>query len=102
MIRRPPRSTLFPYTTLFRSAGAAVGQGAGAVDGGVGGGPGEAIGEGRVDVDGGAREGQGGGAEETPAVEAGADVVGRRLVENAGDGQRAGVGQGGHGAGLAE
>src|SRR2546430_10090109 len=25
MIRRPPRSTLFPYTTLFRSARAAVG-----------------------------------------------------------------------------
>src|SRR5690554_7788798 len=24
MIRRPPRSTLFPYTTLFRSAGASV------------------------------------------------------------------------------
>src|SRR2546429_4003503 len=24
MIRRPPRSTLFPYTTLFRSLGAAV------------------------------------------------------------------------------
>src|SRR5438477_5950112 len=24
MIRRPPRSTLFPYTTLFRSAHAAV------------------------------------------------------------------------------
>src|SRR3712207_7079874 len=24
MIRRPPRSTLFPYTTLFRSAGDAV------------------------------------------------------------------------------
>src|SRR3712207_8986333 len=24
MIRRPPRSTLFPYTTLFRSAGVAV------------------------------------------------------------------------------
>src|SRR3712207_7334629 len=23
MIRRPPRSTLFPYTTLFRSAGVA-------------------------------------------------------------------------------
>src|SRR2546430_10646540 len=23
MIRRPPRSTLFPYTTLFRSVGAA-------------------------------------------------------------------------------
>src|SRR5258706_1509881 len=26
MIRRPPRSTLFPYTTLFRSAIAAVGE----------------------------------------------------------------------------
>src|SRR5256885_10098293 len=25
MIRRPPRSTLFPYTTLFRSPGIAVG-----------------------------------------------------------------------------
>src|SRR3712207_8538957 len=24
MIRRPPRSTLFPYTTLFRSVGAIV------------------------------------------------------------------------------
>src|SRR5256885_14727004 len=24
MIRRPPRSTLFPYTTLFRSAGLAT------------------------------------------------------------------------------
>src|SRR3712207_7374193 len=30
MIRRPPRSTLFPYTTLFRSAGAS------GVPGGVG------------------------------------------------------------------
>src|SRR3712207_7012699 len=32
MIRRPPRSTLFPYTTLFRSAGlaaAGVGEGEG-------------------------------------------------------------------------
>src|SRR5258706_3705145 len=26
MIRRPPRSTLFPYTTLFRSHGAEAGQ----------------------------------------------------------------------------
>src|SRR2546422_7771404 len=25
MIRRPPRSTLFPYTTLFRSAGSLLG-----------------------------------------------------------------------------
>src|SRR5688572_33420967 len=27
MIRRPPRSTLFPYTTLFRSAGRQLGRG---------------------------------------------------------------------------
>src|SRR5688572_32296325 len=27
MIRRPPRSTLFPYTTLFRSAAERVGEG---------------------------------------------------------------------------
>src|SRR5260370_1781058 len=27
MIRRPPRSTLFPYTTLFRSDGVEVGIG---------------------------------------------------------------------------
>src|SRR3712207_6919569 len=27
MIRRPPRSTLFPYTTLFRSPRLALGQG---------------------------------------------------------------------------
>src|SRR4051812_49872475 len=26
MIRRPPRSTLFPYTTLFRSEGTCSGQ----------------------------------------------------------------------------
>src|SRR5258708_23883023 len=29
MIRRPPRSTLFPYTTLFRSAGGRAGAHAG-------------------------------------------------------------------------
>src|SRR5256885_15263304 len=35
MIRRPPRSTLFPYTTLFRSAGGEVVssfEGSGGVD----------------------------------------------------------------------
>src|SRR3712207_7936248 len=42
MIRRPPRSTLFPYTTLFRSAAVVVGGGvpevheAGVVEGGGG------------------------------------------------------------------
>src|SRR3712207_7078010 len=30
MIRRPPRSTLFPYTTLFRSSNAASSGGGGA------------------------------------------------------------------------
>src|SRR2546426_6994748 len=37
MIRRPPRSTLFPYTTLFRSpraAGPAAGRYGGGRDGG--------------------------------------------------------------------
>src|SRR3712207_9010236 len=29
MIRRPPRSTLFPYTTLFRSPGGREGDGRG-------------------------------------------------------------------------
>src|SRR2546429_5857169 len=29
MIRRPPRSTLFPYTTLFRSLGQVGGRGRG-------------------------------------------------------------------------
>src|SRR5689334_24085294 len=29
MIRRPPRSTLFPYTTLFRSGGGTLAQGGG-------------------------------------------------------------------------
>src|SRR2546429_6392327 len=33
MIRRPPRSTLFPYTTLFRSAVAAGGGVLGMADG---------------------------------------------------------------------
>src|SRR3712207_8284814 len=33
MIRRPPRSTLFPYTTLFRSRARLAGEGA---DGGHG------------------------------------------------------------------
>src|SRR5256885_5930024 len=32
MIRRPPRSTLFPYTTLFRSHEPAVDNGEGIVD----------------------------------------------------------------------
>src|SRR5260370_17965146 len=44
MIRRPPRSTLFPYTTLFRSDGGGAGLGeepharAAGREGGIGGG----------------------------------------------------------------
>src|SRR3712207_8743600 len=34
MIRRPPRSTLFPYTTLFRSGGERGTGGAGGAGGG--------------------------------------------------------------------
>src|SRR3712207_8312185 len=37
MIRRPPRSTLFPYTTLFRSGPAFGGAGLAAPDGSAGG-----------------------------------------------------------------
>src|SRR2546422_9059183 len=37
MIRRPPRSTLFPYTTLFRSGSADCGVAAAAAPGGAGG-----------------------------------------------------------------
>src|SRR3712207_9373706 len=37
MIRRPPRSTLFPYTTLFRSSVCSVGNDANWNDGGPGG-----------------------------------------------------------------
>src|SRR3712207_7721903 len=44
MIRRPPRSTLFPYTTLFRSqVGVEVEALAGLVVGGVGGAVGVAL-----------------------------------------------------------
>src|SRR3712207_7294049 len=40
MIRRPPRSTLFPYTTLFRSDGAARPRAAGRAGGEAGAGRG--------------------------------------------------------------
>src|SRR2546429_8160761 len=49
MIRRPPRSTLFPYTTLFRShrhvVGAVDGDGDELAGGAVGGHRGEAVGQ---------------------------------------------------------
>src|SRR5260370_42038010 len=42
MIRRPPRSTLFPYTTLFRSPRPGPGAGPGAAVAALGPGPGQA------------------------------------------------------------
>src|SRR2546421_3045665 len=46
MIRRPPRSTLFPYTTLFRSHGDPVGiEGDVEPAGGEGGGLGRELGQ---------------------------------------------------------
>src|SRR3712207_8383677 len=58
MIRRPPRSTLFPYTTLFRSAaggaGRRAGPGAGAAQARLAGGAG-------LLADGAADPGAGGG-----------------------------------------
>src|SRR6478735_2050201 len=45
MIRRPPRSTLFPYTTLFRSPTAAPAWQVGAAGVGPSGEPGSAVGD---------------------------------------------------------
>src|SRR3712207_7635718 len=75
MIRRPPRSTLFPYTTLFRSRVAPVegrawrtGHGAAAADpaaadhgGGAGGVGAGGAGGGRIRGPGGAGQGAAGG-----------------------------------------
>src|SRR5258707_6454659 len=44
MIRRPPRSTLFPYTTLFRSAGDDFGAGEVHISG-------QAVGGSEIDAD---------------------------------------------------
>src|SRR3712207_7996631 len=47
MIRRPPRSTLFPYTTLFRSRGAGPARARGSVPRGGAGGAGRHLRGGR-------------------------------------------------------
>src|SRR2546421_8733945 len=78
MIRRPPRSTLFPYTTLFRSAdgGEAAHSAAGrffhgSVPGGVRTKPGRAVG--------GARGGR--SEEHTSELQSRSDLVCRLLLE---------------------
>src|SRR5690349_23957807 len=74
MIRRPPRSTLFPYTTLFRSLGGERGE------------QGVAVGTCRVrGVDGGDRERPGGrwgrSEEHTSELQSRRDLVCRLLLE---------------------
>src|SRR2546423_8850088 len=58
MIRRPPRSTLFPYTTLFRSLGGDGGRGrsVGGLRGPPGGRRGRGVRAGRAEGDGGAQD----------------------------------------------
>src|SRR5687767_15875692 len=67
MMRRPPRSTLFPYTTLFRSLGLAQEQEA---DDGGDQRDRHRVPEAEVDVAGGRRHGEGGRGQEAaePAV----------------------------------
>src|SRR3712207_9193815 len=72
MIRRPPRSTLFPYTTLFRS-----GRGGGLPLGVVGGAEGVELGGVLV-----------GDAELGAGEAVGEGVLGRALLAGSGDGDR--------------
>src|SRR3989454_5709849 len=106
MIRRPPRSTLFPYTTLFRSGGIReevdgaggegrggdrVGDGGGAAGGGAGGEGGRVAahgGDGRVLGDG-HDEGAAAGAVRAVAIVAGGDGVAACLHRARGVGHRA-------------
>src|SRR3712207_7237107 len=68
MIRRPPRSTLFPYTTLFRSAGLLRGWGGSSAPGGRTA-PAEALGDAVPDA------GQPGGLEQDDEDDRGAVEV---------------------------
>src|SRR2546427_7963500 len=94
MIRRPPRSTLFPYTTLFRSRPVV----AGLVGEGVAGGLAAvvAVAEGPVGVEGQAAVGRVAELRRREGVGLGVGVVGQdaggRAVK---DGDRAALGHGG-------
>src|SRR2546428_10026584 len=72
MIRRPPRSTLFPYTTLFRSGPPA--RGGGRLDVGVGGGECK-IACGRGGRDRGAAPGAGGGDRKSTRLNSSHDQI---------------------------
>src|SRR3712207_7995030 len=66
MIRRPPRSTLFPYTTLFRSSSHGVGRSGADPEGGLGSDEGERL----VEAEAGAeRAGRSPGAASPPRSE---------------------------------
>src|SRR5260370_26136173 len=67
MIRRPPRSTLFPYTTLFRSLQVVAGSGGAGLVGGSG--------------DGGGAHGQDRSEEHTSELQSHLNLVCRLLLE---------------------
>src|SRR2546430_13504696 len=77
MIRRPPRSTLFPYTTLFRSGRAARGRRPVGV--GDGGGAGGSRGAGRAIPR--ERAGEGRSEEHTSELQSQSNLVCRLLLE---------------------
>src|SRR3989442_3872348 len=80
MIRRPPRSTLFPYTTLFRSIGAGMAGGELTIDGGVGRDLGVAMSGGRIDVRGNAGDNAGGAPRGAARGMSGGEIIVRGNV----------------------
>src|SRR5438067_13898488 len=103
MIRRPPRSTLFPYTTLFRSGALRAAQGPGRAAGRDAAGPGgdepgplelRGAGAGRAPLGGAAGQGaEGGGVPGADGGERDADRVrGGGRLGPAGGGHRGGGG----------
>src|SRR3989442_8563494 len=87
MIRRPPRSTLFPYTTLFRSVvfdGEAVAVAVAAGDAGVGAGEGAGVGAeaaAAIVAEGGGLAGDGRSEEHTAELQSRPHLVCPRLLE---------------------
>src|SRR2546430_15351187 len=108
MIRRPPRSTLFPYTTLFRSGiGARMAGGELTIDGSVGRDLGLAMSGGRIDVRGNAGDNAGGAPPGAARGMSGGEIIVRGNVgDEAGARVRGGMvavaGGGGRGVGSGE
>src|SRR5438034_6132811 len=71
MCRRPPRSTLFPYTTLFRSVAAALRRDGALVQ----------LGRLAGEIPGAARPGNGRSEEHTSELQSHSDLVCRLLLE---------------------